>query len=338
MASGRSRLAGLAALAAVTVFLCAQTASANLVFTAIGPYGGTSTGLVDNLSACWPSSVVLGTVDCSVKSPPVITEGTNPFLFNVPSTTASGHGCAINPADGLPLCGSPMSSLQIDGGAAARGIFVNGETRANGTGDSAQAGATLNGQIIWTDSFRMEQRGTPDPTGSGLLQYSVTPKVEGRANTSGLTTGVEVDATWNRINSNGMRARLRATGPISFEGGMSGDISFSPEPFIIEAPGDSIIQIEEVVHFQVTAAINVPGESSEQVAALDLGTDTVRYFVDPITPGATYETASGFDYRSTVANAVPEPASVLSFATGVAALATAFARRTAREQRQRRRR
>jgi hypothetical protein len=110
------------------------------------------------------------------------------------------------------------------------------------------------------------------------------------------------------VGSFTFQPRVTAPGPFRFEkvGSWTTKVGAKDQPFLLSLFLD---------------ATGGPGD----IALID-ATDTVQFFLDPVTPGVSYLTASGASYLTpTDTTSTPEPAALLL--TGSGLLAAAFARR-----------
>jgi PEP-CTERM motif len=195
----------------------------------------------------------------------------------------------------------PGQDAKTSGSSSANGsigfgaVGVNLATKASSTPliDGAEASASVNAS--WFDTLTIT-----GPFQGDLVQFRLTGGIAGSMSCNGETGGnVFYQVSWGQATT------------ISFsDNNCSNPLAGKQTAVITVSVGQQLIIGGEILSTVEAIAGNCCASSEQDVSA----GDTFSLFIAPITPGASFISASGTDYASSV----PEPSSMLLAATGLA--------------------
>jgi PEP-CTERM motif len=203
------------------------------------------------------------------------------------------------------------ASASTNGSIGFGAVGVNLTTKASSTPliDGAEANASVNAS--WFDTLAITGPFQGDP-----VQFRLTASIAGSMTCNGETAGnVFYQVSWGQATT------------ISFsDDNCSNKLAGTQNAVITVSVGQQLVIGGEILSTARAIAGNCCSPSEQDVSA----GDTFSLFITPLTPGASYTSASGTDYAS----AVPEPSSLLLAATGLAVFyALSFRRRESRGER-----
>ena len=249
----------------------------------------------------------------------------NPFSVNLPNQTSyssgvySESGTYIWAPSGLTASGSSDVDVTAIDGVLGGIADAQGSFSETGTPVTFGTGSDSSGYIGWFDTFTVVSSilaaGTPVTAQVTNLLHSIVSE------TGGNSPG--------GADSTAAASYLQITGPdLSYNTDIINSYQ-DPQSLITDISQVTLIvggtyQLEHQLVVVADAEVSTENLSGTNlVAVADAGT-TSNSFIDILTPGATYTSASGANYQTP---AVPEPSTFFIAAGGFAALWLSVSRR-----------
>jgi hypothetical protein len=215
-----------------------------------------------------------------------------------PLNCASAGSAADFYGEGDDAATSALGSANASVAIGAAGVELS--TAASSTPLIDGAIARANVDASWWDTLTIT-----GPFANGdPVQFLITAGIAGSMTSVGETDGsVSYNVTWGQANG------------LSFSDDGSSQLADTKSEVVTFDVGDQVTIGGQIF----SAATAVAGNTIDDTEILSsendvLAGDTFSLFITPITPGASYISASGTDY----APSVPEPSSLLLVATGLA--------------------
>jgi hypothetical protein len=247
----------------------------------------------------------------------VVSSGSTAWASSITDLTYAqalipGQGCAS--ADGgvtpLPVDTSTanVSACGLSASAFAQTSALDGHLTALAQGATSSSGV-LNAQALAGASVRLDD--TISITGAGMFLEQAF--AVGNASTAPCIASGNIN---NEVLA-GLSLRDAATNAVildvsqtAYASCTSGDLAFQPVPDLLNLNVGDHLSLSAFVGANISL-----GGTSTGLADIS---HSLFFFLTPVTPGASYTTESGNNYAAPAVSEVPEPASLLLMATGLA--------------------
>ncbi|HEY7209057.1 MAG TPA: PEP-CTERM sorting domain-containing protein [Bryobacteraceae bacterium] len=235
--------------------------------------------------------------------------------LNGPSASLTPLGESLS-ASGSSAGGSSMAATSS--GVADYGLLRGfaGTSSTLAPGPDARAVAVSLANLAWGDTFVFT-----GPAGTDFITARVTLGLQGTLSTACASSKSFCQAT-AQINLHSSTQPALLPDIVLKEG----NTDFTRLPPVRE---DGIVSFANGGTVQITSQLFVSSTSGPSLPGTDATssnfTSTGFFFLDVLTPGASYTTASGRTYSASAPGGVPEPASIALLILGFTALAGRWA-------------